>query len=103
VAVALGLLIGRLRGQLGGWIVQLKAAGTLRLMIPAAITGTFLGVWFSMLAFQYTSIAEATTLTATSPIFVIPLVILVLRQRVAWTGILGAVLAVIGVAILCWR
>ena len=103
VAVALGLLIGRLRGQLVGWVVQLRSAGTLRLMIPASITGTFLGVWCSMLAFQHTTIAEATTLSATSPIFVIPLVIFVLRQRVSWLALLGAVLAVVGVAILCWR
>ncbi|MFH0944886.1 MAG: DMT family transporter, partial [Planctomycetota bacterium] len=103
VAVMLGIVLGLYRGRLRGWTAQVRTPGTMRVLIPASITGTFLGVSLSMLAFQYTSLAEANTLGSTSPIFVLPLVIWFLKQRVSLVAFLGAVLAVVGVAILFWR
>lgn len=100
VAVVLGLALAICGGRLATWIGQIRVAGTLRVLIPASCIGTLLGVTCSMLSFQYTSIAVASTLAATSPIFIIPLVILVLKQRVSLLGFLGALLAVLGVAIL---
>ena len=102
VAVLLGIVLGLHRGRIRGWTAQIRAKGALKVLIPASIVGTVLGVSLSMLAFQYTSIAEANTLSSTSPIFVLPLVIWFLKQRVSLFALAGAVLAVVGVAILFW-
>jgi len=66
----------------------------------AAFIGPFLGVTLSMVAVTYTDAGVAQTLMSLMPVLIIPLVWVVFRQRTGWRGILGAVIAVIGVAIL---
>ena len=66
----------------------------------AAFVGPFLGVTLSMVAVTYTDAGVAQTLMSLMPVLIIPLVWVVYRQRTGWRGILGAVIAVIGVAIL---
>jgi drug/metabolite transporter (DMT)-like permease len=65
----------------------------------AAFFSTFLGLWLQQVALKYSPTGIAQTLGATSPLFVLPMA--------RWTGeklsgraILGAVMAMIGVAIL---
>jgi drug/metabolite transporter (DMT)-like permease len=53
-----------------------------------------------MVAVTYTDAGVAQTLMSLMPVLIIPLVWVVYRQRTGWRGILGAVIAVIGVAIL---
>lgn len=66
----------------------------------AAFIGPFLGVTLSMVAVTYTDAGVAQTLMSLMPVLIIPLVWVVYRQRTSWRGVLGAVIAVIGVAIL---
>jgi drug/metabolite transporter (DMT)-like permease len=66
----------------------------------AAILGPFLGVTLSMVAVTYTETGVAQTLLSLMPVMIIPVVWILYRQRTSWRGILGAVTAVIGVAIL---
>ena len=65
-----------------------------------AFFGPFLGVSFSLLAVQNAPAGVAATIMATTPVVVIPFVIVVHRERVGARGLLGAVLAVAGVALL---
>ncbi|MEM7157247.1 MAG: DMT family transporter [Myxococcota bacterium] len=65
-----------------------------------AVFGPFLGVWLSLFAVQHTNAGVAASLMATSPIIIIPMVVLVRREKVGWGGILGTVLAVAGVVLL---
>jgi drug/metabolite transporter (DMT)-like permease len=65
-----------------------------------AFTGPFLGVWLSMVAVRFTVAGVAQTLMTLMPVLVIPYVRLVYGQRTSRRGITGAMVAVIGVAIL---
>ena len=65
-----------------------------------AVVGPFLGVGMSMVALKYAPVGIATTLMAMTPIAVIPMVVLIHREKVSLRAILGAVIAVAGVALL---
>lgn len=64
---------------------------------PAVLCGTWLGIWLSQVAYKYSPVAIATTLTSTTPVFAIPLVWIFLGQRTTLRGFLGTLIAVIGV------
>jgi len=64
------------------------------------VTGPFLGVWSSMGAALYTKIGIASTLMSLTPLFVIPLVWFFYKEKVSLRSIVGAVVAVAGIAIL---
>jgi drug/metabolite transporter (DMT)-like permease len=65
-----------------------------------AVFGPFLGVSLSLVAVQHTSAGVAASLMSTSPILIIPVVVLLGRERVGLGGVLGTVLAVLGVVLL---
>lgn len=68
--------------------------------IGGAVTGPFLGVWLSMVAVTYTVAGVAATLMSLMPVMIIPVVWILYKQKTSWRGILGAGIAVTGVAIL---
>ena len=65
-----------------------------------AFIGPFMGVTLSMIAVTYASAGVAQTLMSLMPVLIIPIVWILYKQRTSLRGILGAVIAVIGVAIL---
>ena len=65
-----------------------------------AFLGPFLGITLSMVAVTYTQTGIAQTLMSLMPVLIIPTVWIRYRQRTSWRGILGAAVAVIGVAVL---
>jgi drug/metabolite transporter (DMT)-like permease len=66
----------------------------------AAMIGPTIGVWMSLLSIQYTKIGIAATLMATTPLWVIPLVMAIHGERPSWRAIAGTVMAVAGVGVL---
>ncbi len=71
-----------------------------KLTSAGAFIGPFLGVWFSMVAISYTEVGIAMTLMSLMPVMVIPVVWVLYKEKTNWRGIAGAVVAVIGVAII---
>lgn len=65
-----------------------------------AFFGPFLGVTLSLVAVKYTETGVAASLMATTPVLIIPVVVLLGRERTGLGGVAGAVLAVVGVAVL---
>lgn len=65
-----------------------------------AVTGPFLGVWLSMIAVTYTVAGVASTLMSLMPVLIIPVVWILYKEKTNLRGILGALIAVVGVAIL---
>jgi len=65
-----------------------------------AMFGPFIGVSLSLVAVQTTTSGVAASLMATSPIIVIPLVVLLRGERVGLGGVGGALVAVTGVVLL---
>jgi drug/metabolite transporter (DMT)-like permease len=84
----------RLRGALGD-------ARSMRAITLGAISGPLMGVSLLMLSLQLgVSTGVAQTMTAMVPVLIIPFVVFVKHERVTWRAVLGAAIAVAGVAIL---
>lgn len=71
-----------------------------KLTSAGAFVGPFLGVWLSMVAVTYALAGVAMTLMALTPVFIIPVVWMLYREKTTMRGVIGAVVAVCGVAIL---
>ena len=65
-----------------------------------SIIGPYLGITFSMIAISHSKVGIASTLMATVPIIMLPLVRYYYKEKLSWISILGAVVAVSGIAIL---
>ena len=65
-----------------------------------AFFGPFLGVSLSLIAVRHTVAGVAASIMALTPVLIIPLTVLLRRERVGIGGVLGALVAVAGVAIL---
>jgi len=65
-----------------------------------AFFGPFLGVTLSLIAVRHTLTGVAASIMATTPLLIIPLVVVLRRERVGVAGVGGAVLVVLGVALL---
>ncbi len=89
-----------IRGRLGSTLRHLTRARIASYMAGGAILGPFFGHWTSLIAVTYIPAGIAATLNNTVPIWIIPIVILYYHEKVSLRSILGAILAVMGVAIL---
>lgn len=98
-AVVLALVIAA-RRELGGSLRALAAPGVRGPALAATIVGTYVGVWLSVHGIRHAKVGVATTLAATTPLFVLLLARVVLRQRAGTRAVIGAVVAVLGVAVL---
>lgn len=69
--------------------------------LGGAFFGPFLGVTLSLVAVKHTHAGVAMTILSTTPITVLPYSALVYKERLTFRAVAGALVAVIGVAILC--
>lgn len=65
-----------------------------------SIIGPYLGITFSMIAISYTKVGIASTIMASVPILMLPFAKYYYKEKLSWKSILGAVLAVGGIAML---
>lgn len=99
-----GLLVQVILQRSVGQVLRLlEDRRELGVVLLATLLGTYLGLWLSMAALQLTLAGIAATLTATSPIFVLPLARIFLKERLSPRAVLGALVAVVGVAVLFVR
>lgn len=81
----------------------LRAMGNKKAMLYAfggTIVGPFLGVWMSLVAIKYISTGIAATLNSLVPIMIIPVVMIVYKEKISPRSWIGAILAVVGVSLL---
>lgn len=72
----------------------------LRYIVIGSIIGPFLGITFSLIAVANTYVGIASTLMATVPIVMLPIIKFYYRENLSLISILGAFIAVIGISIL---
>jgi drug/metabolite transporter (DMT)-like permease len=72
-------------------------------MIIGIIFGPYLGVTFSLIAVKYTQTGIAATLMSTMPVLMLPMVIFIEKEKPSWRAVIGAFVAVAGIAILFLR
>lgn len=97
IAVIVAFVVMVAGRQLDSTLTALRKRENLVRIIAAATIGTWLGIWCSQIGFKYSSVAVASTLQVTSPLFSIPIIWLVYRHRVSRIALLGNVIAIIGV------
>jgi drug/metabolite transporter (DMT)-like permease len=110
LAASLGIwLIGawqlgraRARGEASPLAAGLRHPSGLALAAGGAFCGPVLGVWLSLIANQSTKVGIAATLMALSPILVIPLAMVIRKERPTWLEVVGTFVAIGGVALLLW-
>ncbi len=87
-----------------GKIPELKKAikdrSGIKSTIAGAFLGPFLGVTFSMVAVTFTEVGVAQTLMSLMPVMIIPVIYFGYKQKTSIRGIFGAVIAIVGVALL---
>jgi len=101
----LGAMIGytTLISVLGRWPIMVGAARRGRLLAAitaGAFVGPFLGVVLCMISLRHCHAGITTTIISTTPVLVLPFVILLYREKVSPRAAGGAVLSVLGVALL---
>jgi len=69
-------------------------------IVVATLAGTYLGIWLLNAGLKYTYVGIASTLSSTSPIWILPLAYFILGEKLSMRAILGACIAVAGVAVL---
>lgn len=100
VALIILWLVAAFRGQLAFTIRQWRNPLAFRAIIAGTVVGPFLGIWLSLIAIQLAPVGVAATLMALPPVILIPLEFLAYGARVSQRGILGTVVAFLGVAII---
>jgi drug/metabolite transporter (DMT)-like permease len=99
---SLGLLVVvGARGKMSHLIAPFRAPKPAARLLLATLTGTYLGIWLLNAGLKYTAYTGiAATLSSTSPIFILPLAWLMTNEELSTRSIIGAVIAVVGVAVL---
>ena len=65
----------------------------------ATFFGTYLGIWLQQTSLKFAPAGIAQTLLATSPLFVIPMVML-LGEKVSWRALVGVFISIMGISLL---
>ena len=99
-------------GAAGIWVIALasrRAGGVSRVVrdpvarwatVGATLLGPVIGIWLSLVAVRHTQTGVAATLMAVTPILILPLVVLLEKEKLSTRAILGTLVSVIGVALL---
>jgi drug/metabolite transporter (DMT)-like permease len=65
-----------------------------------SIFGPFLGVSFQLMSLQYTTAGISSTITSIMPVTILPFSVLIFKEKLTIKEVLGALISVIGIAIL---
>jgi drug/metabolite transporter (DMT)-like permease len=93
------LALLRAQGPVGGQLRPLRSPRLLGGVALAAVLGTYLAIYLQQTALKYAATGVAQALTATSPLFVLP-VAAATGDRVSLRAIVGAAVALAGVVLL---
>jgi len=103
----------RVLGAMVGYIVSISLIRRWRAIITAtrrgrtmaiitfgSFVGPFLGVVLLMIALRHCHAGVAATIISTTPVWILPFVVILYREKVSLRAVGGAVLSVVGVALL---
>ena len=94
------ILWGCLNHRLKSWLVPFKNLRLLKNVSFVVFMVVFGGFWLSLLALKYMDASVASTLNSTSPMFVLPMAAIMLKEKIPIRAVLGAAIAVGGVALI---
>ena len=97
IAAVVMIIVFFLRGSLVRTLRVVMTRQNLQLLVPATIIGTWMGIWLSQTAYKYSDAGIAQTLLSTCPLFAVPIVYYVDRQKISLLSLVGSVIAIVGV------
>lgn len=77
-----------------------KDKTALKQVMFGSVVGPYLGITFSLIAVANTYVGIASTIMSTTPIVMLPMVVLYYKEKLSLISIVGALIAVVGVGIL---
>jgi drug/metabolite transporter (DMT)-like permease len=95
------LLMGIMTSRLRKWVLPFRDNRLVLQFFLAVCVITFGGFWLTIVAFKYTSVAVANSLISTESIFIIPLSVIFLKEKLTLHALAGAIIATAGVIALC--
>jgi drug/metabolite transporter (DMT)-like permease len=93
-------LFAVIRGKLKDTVSGIRSGSAMLFTLGGAICGPFFGVWTSLIAVARIPAGIAATLNGTTPIWIIPGVMIFFKEKISLRALLGAIMAVGGVAVL---
>ena len=100
LAGSAGLVIwGASRSKLRGWVSPLRSGPLLAKVAIVVLVVVFGGFWLSLVALKHVDAAVAGTLNATAPLFILPMSFVLMNEKLSIRAILGAGIAVGGIAL----
>lgn len=95
--IPIGIILKRYKNPLKIYPNDAKSFGMISL---GSVIGPYLGITFSFLAIIYTKVGIASTFMSTTPIIMLPLSLLFYNEKLSFRAVVGAFVAVGGVAML---
>jgi len=80
----------------------LEQTRAMTIVLGGSLVGPFLGVILCMVALRSCHTGIVTTIVGTMPVLVLPFSVFLYHERVSPRAIAGAILSVLGVALMCW-
>ncbi len=100
----IGLSIwGGASGQLKNWLIPFKKPHLLRFIFFTVFIVIFGGFYLFLFALKYIDASVATVLNSTTPLFILPMTAFILKEKVTPRTIIGATVAVCGIALIFIR
>jgi drug/metabolite transporter (DMT)-like permease len=91
------------RGRAGKVVPHLKDGDVRKRLFVGTLLGAFLGMICFISAFKYAPAGLVSTITATSPLVILPLVAWRYHVRIGWGLVAAGVVAVVGVGLIAWK
>jgi len=88
---------GFLTKNIKKWITPFKEKELLKISLLALLIGIFGGFWMFTLSLKYIDASAAIILSSTTPIFILPIVAVLSKEKVSFRAILGAVITFTGI------
>lgn len=93
-------LWGCATGDLKNWLIPFRNPRLLKFTFYTVFVVIFGGFWLFLVALKYVEASIATILNSTSPLFILPMAAFTLKEKISSQAIIGAVVAVIGIALI---
>lgn len=101
LAGAVGLAFwGASRSELGSWLEPFRNGVLLAKVVAVVMVVVVGGFWLSLVALKHIDASIAGPLNSTGPLFILPMAVVLLKEKLSFRAILGAVVAVGGVALI---
>ncbi len=102
VGMVVLIIFYQYHGKLRSIVASAFRFDMMRLLLPATVLGTWMGIWLCQVAYKNSDVAIAQTLLSTCPLFAVPVIWFWDGQRLSVHGFIGTLIAVSGVAMVIW-